>query len=52
MNQAHIPFDIDQTPPTDGQRNAAQQKNEGKPLAVAERSEWAARLRERFSCGG
>ena len=51
MNQPHIPFDTDKTPPTDGQRNAAQ-KDEGKPLADAERSEWAARLRERFSFGG
>ena len=51
MNHLHILFDTDKTAPTDDQGNAPQ-KDQGKHLANAERSEWAARLRERFMFGG
>ena len=51
MNQSHILFDTDKTAPTDDQGNAPQ-KAAGRQLADAERSDWAARLRERFMLGG
>ncbi len=51
MNQSHILFDTDKTAPPDDQGNAPQ-KDAGRQLADAERSDWAARLRERFMLGG
>ena len=52
MNQTHILSDTDETSPTDDDQGNAPQKGEGKQLADAERSQWAARLRERFMFGG